>query len=247
MSRFLRRGVVSLAVSAFVGATAGCVDTPALPPPPPEHTMVFKRDLHKGDGCLDYSWVSEDKRRVIQLTPNMKEGVGEGPMAGESSHVQVHALSNGLYGLKEWQFPSGPPHLLPVVRATVEVKETEAVGTVFYQDESSATDKQALLPMPVTCPTKGEEASTVDPTIKALDPFTVKQNTAVTITLMGAHFTRDSFILIDGADPTTKFVSPSMLEAELDAEDTASLGKRAVKVHSVKDATISNEMTLTVE
>ena len=73
------------------------------------------------------------------------------------------------------------------------------------------------------------------------------RNTAVSITLIGAHFTKDSVVLIDGADPTTKFVSPSMIEAELDADDLSTPGKRGVKVHDVKNSTTSNEVMLTVE
>jgi IPT/TIG domain len=239
--------VLALALSTFVSASVGCRDVAQTTPPPPRSNMVFKRDLYKGTGCLEYSWVSEGKRRVIQLNPNIQEGEGDGPMAKDASHVQVYALSNGLYGVKEWQFPSGPPHPSPVVRAVVEVKQTEAVGTVFYQDQSYASDTKALVPMPVKCPTTVERVSIVDPEIADLDPRTVTRNTAVTIILTGSHFTKDSVILIDGANPTTKFVSPSVLEAGLDANDIATPGKRGVKVHGAKDGTTSNEVTLTVE
>jgi hypothetical protein len=209
--------------------------------------MVFTRNLYKGKGCLEYSWVSEGKRRVIQLNPDVKEGEGAGPTAKDASHVQVYALSNGLFGLKEWQFPPGPPRLSPVMRAIVEVKETEARGTVFYQDGSSAGDTKALVPMPVSCPTKVTESPIVDPKITDLDPRRVARNTAVTITLIGSHFTKDSIVLIDGANPSTKFISPSVLEAGLEADDTATPGKRSVKVRGAKDGTISNEVTLMVE
>ena len=239
--------ILSLALGTFVSASAGCRDFAERTPPPPRSNMIFKRDLYKGKGCLEYSWVSEGKRRVIQLNPNIKEGEGDGPMAKDASHVQVYALSNGLYGVKEWQFPTGPAHSSPVVRAIVEVKETEAVGTVFYQDQSHASDTKALLPMPVKCPTTVEAVSIVDPEITDLDPRTVTRNTAVTITLTGSHFTKDSVVLIDGANPTTKFVSPSVLEAELDANDIATPGKRGVKVHGAKDGTTSNEVMLIVE
>ena len=209
--------------------------------------MVFTRDLYKGKGCLEYSWVSEGKRRVIQLNPNVREGEGAGPTAKDTSHVQVYALSNGLFGLKEWQFPPGPPRPSPVVRAIVEVKETEAVGIVFYQDGVNAADTKALVPMPISCPTKVTATPIVDPKITDLDPRRAARNTAVTITLIGSHFTKDSIVLIDGANPTTKFVSPSVLEAGLEADDTATPGKRSVKVHGAKDGTISNEVTLIVE
>ena len=168
-------------------------------------------------------------------------------MAHDASHVRVHALTNGQYSLKEWQFPSGPPHLSPIVGAVVELKEIEAVGTVFYQDRSSATDTKSLVPMAVKCPGASAEVSVVDPEISRLEPRTVARNTAVTITVMGSNFTRDSVVLIDGANPTTQYVSASILEAEVNADDTARPGKRRVEVHAAKNATTSNEVTLTVE
>jgi len=240
------RASVSLVLCAFVSASVGCKIAEA-PPPPLPHIMVFKRDLSNGKGCLEYSWVSEGKRQLIQLNPSIKEGEGAGPTAKDASHVQVYALSNGLYGLKEWQFPSGPTSSLPVVRAVVELKEIEAVGTVFYQDESSATERQLLQPMPVNCPAKAEAVSIVDPEITTLDPRAIPRDTAVTITLMGSHFTRDSVVLIDGANPTTQYVSPSMLEAALDGTDTETPGKRSVKVHGAKDGRTSNEMMLFIQ
>ena len=86
-----------------------------------------------------------------------------------------------------------------------------------------------------------------DPEIAKLDPPTVARNAAATITVIGSNFTRDSVVLIDGANPTTQYVSPSTLEAELGAEETVKPGKRGVKVHGAKNGTTSNEMTLTVE
>ena len=236
-----------LAASAFVGASVGCTYLGETTPPPAKSNMLFTRDLYKGKACLEYSWVPEGKRRVIHLNPNVKEGEGEGPSANDASHVQVYALSNGLYGLTDWQFPSGPPHASPVVRAIVELKETEAVGTVFYHDQSSASDRKALVPMPVMCPTKAKDVAIVDPTITDLDPRTVARNTAATITLIGSNFTKDSVVLIDGANATTRFVSPSVLEAGLEAEDTATPGKRGVKVHDAKHGRTSNEVMLSVQ
>ncbi len=101
--------------------------------------------------------------------------------------------------------------------------------------------------MPVQCPSKPEVASIVDPEIMKLDPRMVERNAPVTITVLGSNFTRDSLVLIDGADPTTQYVSPSTLEAELDADDTAAPGKRGVKVHGAKNGTTSNEVMLTVQ
>jgi hypothetical protein len=220
------------------------VDTP---PPPLKSNLVFKRDIYNGKGCLEYSWVSDDTRRLIQLNPNIKEGEGEGPSAKDASSVKVYALTNGQYSLKEWQFPSGPPHPSPIVSAVVELKEIEAVATVFYNDRSSRIETKTLVPMPVSCPARAQNVARVDPEITKLDPGTVARNTAVTITVMGSNFTRDSVILIDGANPTTEFVGPSMLEADLEAGDLETSGKRGVKVHGAKHGTTSNEVMLTVE
>ena len=133
------------------------------------------------------------------------------------------------------------------MRAIVELKEIEAVGTVFYQDESSASETKALQPMPVNCPAKLEAVTIVDPEITALDPRSIPRDTAGTITLMGSNFTRDSVVLIDGANPTTQYVSPSMLEVALEATDTESPGKRSVRVHGAKDGRTSNEMMLFIQ
>lgn len=235
----------SVVLSMVVGVSAGC-RTAEAPPPPLKTNMEFTRDLYNGRGCLEYSWGSQGKRRLIQLNPNTKQGAGEGPMADDASHVQVYALTNGQYGLKEWQFPSGPAPRAPIVGATVELKEIEAVGTVFYGDRSSATETKALVPMPVKCPAGPAEVSVVEPEITALEPRTVARNSPVTITITGLHFTRDSVVLIDGANPTTQFVSASMLEAELDADDTARPGTRGVEVHGAKNGKTSNAVTLTI-
>jgi hypothetical protein len=236
---------MSLVLSAFVSASVGC--RIAENPPPLPSNVVFKRDISNGKGCLEYSWSSEGKRQLLQLDPNLKEKAGEGPTAKDASHVQVYALTNGQYSLKEWQFPSGPPHPSPVVGAIVELKEIEAIATVFYQDRSSATDTKALVPMAVKCPAATAQIPVVDPEITSLEPRTVARNTPVTITVTGSNFTRDSVVLIDGANPTTQYVSASMLEAELGADDTARPGKRGVAVHAAKHATTSNAVTLIIE
>ena len=118
---------------------------------------------------------------------------------------------------------------------------------MFYQDESSARETKSLQPMPVNCPAKLEAVTIVDPEITALDPRSIPRDTAVTITLMGSNFTRDSVVLIDGANPATQYVSPSMLEVALEAPDTESPGKRSVRVHGAKDGRTSNEITLFIQ
>jgi hypothetical protein len=236
----------TVVLGALVGISVGCRSAEILPPQP-KSNMEFTRDIYNGKACLEYSWPSEDQRRLIQLSPYTKEGEGEGPAANDASHVHVYALTNGQYSLKDWHFPSGPPHSSPVMSASIEVKQIEAVGTVFYQDQSSATDTKALVPMPVRCPTPTEAVSVVDPKITGLDPRAVARNASGAIIVMGSNFTRDSVVLIDGANPTTRYVSSSMLEIELDASDTATRGTRGVKVHGAKHGTTSNEVTLTIE
>ena len=240
------RSACWLILCAFVSVLPGCKIAEA-PPPPLKTNMEFKRDLHNGNGCLEYSWGSEGKRRLIQLHPNTREGAAEGPMLNDASYVQVYALTNGQYSLKEWRFPSGPPRSSPIVGAIVELKEIEAVGTVFYQDRSTATATKSLVPMAVKCPAGPAEVSVVAAEITGLEPRTVARNTPATIAVLGLNFTRDSVVLIDGANPTTQYVSPSMLEAELDADDTARAGKRGVEVHGAKNGTTSNAVTLVVE
>jgi hypothetical protein len=238
--------MVSRVLGVLISASIGCTYV-ADTPPPTQGQLVFKRDIYNGKACLEYSWLSDDKRRLIQLNPNMQEGEGEGPIAESASYVQVHALTNGQYSLKEWQFPSGPRHASPIVSAVVELKEIEAVATVFYKDRSSTIETISLVPMPLNCPARAQDVARVDPEITTLDPGTVAKNTAVTIAVIGANFSRDSVILIDGANPTTEFVSPSMLEADLDAGDLAASGKRGVKVHGAKHGRTSNEVMLTVK
>ena len=244
----MRHGHVafSLLLSTFVTMSVGCKSA-ETPPPLHKTTMEFKRDISNGKACLDYSWGSEGKRRLIQLNPSINEGDGEGPMAADASHVQVYALTNGQYSLKEWRFPSDPSHSSPVVGAMVEVKGIEAVGTVFYQDQFSATDTKALVPMPVTCPATVGDVQKAAPELTDIDPRIVARSTSVTITVTGSHFTRDSVVLIDGANPTTKYVSPSVIEAELEADELAARGKRNVRIHDAKNGTTSNEVILTVE
>jgi hypothetical protein len=52
------------------------------------------------------------------------------------------------------QFPPGPPHPTPVVRAVVEVFEQrmETVGTVYYADGSTAAEVNKLDDVPRKCP-----------------------------------------------------------------------------------------------
>ena len=121
--------------------------------------MRYWRDVYHEAACLEYSWVPEGRRRVILLPRGQQEGNRTDPIAGDlnPSHVQVYSLTNGMYSTEGWQFPPGPPHATPVVRAQVEVfeKEMEVVGTVYYADGSTASQTQKLEKVLRKCPEIG--------------------------------------------------------------------------------------------
>jgi hypothetical protein len=113
--------------------------------------MVFWRHMADGPACLEYSWVPEGKRRMVQLGPGTKEGGGPGP-SSQATHVQVYSMSNnGRGGVKKWQFPPGRPHSGNVVGATVEVRGMEIVGTVYYSNGTTAVDRHQIDPSVHTC------------------------------------------------------------------------------------------------
>jgi hypothetical protein len=118
--------------------------------------MTYWRDVYSGSACLEYSWVPEGRRRTILLEKGQQEGRRSDPISSDlnPSHVQVYSLTNDLYSTSGWQFPPGPPHATPVVRALVQVFEQnmEVVGTVYYADGSIATQKQKLDEQPRKCP-----------------------------------------------------------------------------------------------
>jgi hypothetical protein len=121
----------------------------------PKVTMKFSRDVYSGAACLEYSWVPQGKRHTIQLLPGKKEDTQTDSVSADTnpSHVQMYSLSNNQkVGLKMWQFPPGPPRSTPVIRATIEVTDKEVVGTVYYLDGSSASDKHQLDPAAPKCP-----------------------------------------------------------------------------------------------
>jgi hypothetical protein len=119
--------------------------------------MKFWRDAYQDAACLEYSWVPQGIRHTILLQPGVQEGSSTNPMPDEiePSHVQVYTLNNNNnVSTAMWQFPPGPPHGSPVVRASVEVFEAnaEAIGTVYYADGSSVSDKHKLDRKPIKCP-----------------------------------------------------------------------------------------------
>jgi hypothetical protein len=74
-------------------------------------TMDFWRDDHTGPACLEYSYVPEGKRRIIQLRPGQQEAIQADTVPDDlkPSHVQVYTLTNNdTVSLDMWQFPPGP-------------------------------------------------------------------------------------------------------------------------------------------
>ena len=86
-----------------------------------------------------------------------------------------------------------------------------------------------------------------DPHIDWIDPNPINRNSTVTLTLSGADFTPDCIVLIDGADPDYKYVSSRKMQASLSERDTATPGRKDVKVHGGQTGTISNTVYLTIE
>lgn len=120
-------------------------------------TMDFWRDDYSEEACLEYSYVPEGKRRTILLRPGQQEAHQSDTVSDEIkvSHVQVYTLTNnGRVSLSHWQFPPGPPHSLPVIKAEVSVVQTRmvAAGKVIYSDFSTASGAAALDPYPRPCP-----------------------------------------------------------------------------------------------
>jgi hypothetical protein len=119
--------------------------------------MKFRRDDYRGPACLEYSWVPQGLRHHILLVTGQQEGRESDsiPDTIRPSHVQVYVLTNNeKWSTEGWQFPAGPPHATPVVRATVEVYQQKmtVVGTVYYADGTSASYEQPLEPVARKCP-----------------------------------------------------------------------------------------------
>ena len=120
-------------------------------------TMDFWRDDHTGAACLEYSYVPEGKRRTIQLRPGQQEAIQADTVPDDlkPSHVQVYTLTNNdTVSLDMWQFPPGPPYVLPVIGAQVSVlqKRMVAAGMVTYSDETVNSGSAPLDPFSRPCP-----------------------------------------------------------------------------------------------
>jgi len=109
-------------------------------------TLIFWRDLYNEPASVEYSWVPQGTRRDIRLPPNQQEGSRSDPAPSDVSHVQVYRLTNGRWGVNNWQFPPGPPHKSPVIAAIIQILELrkEVIGIVQYADGTSARDSQPL-------------------------------------------------------------------------------------------------------
>jgi hypothetical protein len=83
--------------------------------------------------------------------------------------------------------------------------------------------------------------------IDRIDPNRVNRSTAVTLTLSGGDFTPDCIVLIDDANPGYRYVSSAQLQASLSERDTATPGRKGVKVHGGTGGALSNTVYLTIE
>jgi hypothetical protein len=121
---------------------------------PSKITMVFWRDSDTGPACLEYSWVPQGIRRLIQLPPKLDENARTDSAPDRPSHVQVYRLVSNHVGTDTWQFPAGPPRDSRVVFASTQVFEErkQVVGTVYYADGSSATESRPLRVDHLPCP-----------------------------------------------------------------------------------------------
>jgi hypothetical protein len=120
-------------------------------------TMVFRRDNHADVGCLEYSWVPEGVRQLLLLKEGEQDGSQNTAGADEVSHVQVYRLVNdgvGIGNASTWQFPPGPPYAFPVVGAVVQVLQDamRVIGTVEYEDGTTAHASYSLQIHPLACP-----------------------------------------------------------------------------------------------
>lgn len=100
-------------------------------------TINFTRDEYQDAACLEYSWVPEGKRRVIQLHPGDRTGTQTDSVADDlhPSHVQVYTLnSNNRVGLTMWQFPTIPGPEIGKAFVNVIQARLEAIGEVQYDD-----------------------------------------------------------------------------------------------------------------
>jgi hypothetical protein len=122
---------------------------------PKQLTMTFLRDGYSKDACLEYSWVVDNKRRVIPLQ-QLQQSDSRTDQAPPSpvSQVQVYRLTTDDLAMEiplGWPFPL-PIGIPPVVGATIEVFEMRGMvlGTVYYDDGSKVTALHDIVkdPMP---------------------------------------------------------------------------------------------------
>ena len=119
-------------------------------------SITFQRKDYSHAGCLEYSWVPQGERRVIQLAPGVrsKTQVDTAPANLNASHVQVYVVVNGNFGAEMGQFPSGPPRPKVLKTALVDVKvPTRAADAVSYADGAVVRGFIHLDDRPHKCPT----------------------------------------------------------------------------------------------
>jgi hypothetical protein len=116
--------------------------------------MLFLND-GPDQACLEYSWVSEGKRRLIQTAAGQHAAtrIDVGSI-GDASHVQIYAVASGKFGTS-CQFPLGP-HSGGIRGAIVHLVSnqghSELIGTAYYADGTSVTNRFQLQTPSVPCP-----------------------------------------------------------------------------------------------
>ena len=122
-----------------------------------EITMKLWRDVYNGPASMQYSWVPEGKRRMIQLSAGQQTDIRTDTVDDDldASHVQIYCLDNdGAVSTAIWQFPLGPPNPWRLTGATVEIFEDtgEVLGTAEFLGHDPLSDKHQLENVPRKCP-----------------------------------------------------------------------------------------------
>jgi hypothetical protein len=105
--------------------------------------------------CLEYSWVPEGHRHLIQMGPGQHAAtridVGS---TSNASHVQIYSVASDKFGTS-WQFPLGP-HYSGLRTAIVHLVNNqgvpEVIGTAYYADGTTVTNRHPLQTPALPCP-----------------------------------------------------------------------------------------------
>jgi len=122
--------------------------------------MEFWRECYDGSGCLEFSWVPNGSRLVIELPSGVQEGVREDVFDERITNVQVYVLNNncentGPVSTEMWMFPAHARENDEIVKARIEVypRNHYATGTVWYASGQVLSHNRTLDFMLRQCPT----------------------------------------------------------------------------------------------